>query len=215
MHDADPPRARGDHAPGPGGDADTGAARDPANVVVALTGPRRGSPVEALLAQFGARVRQLVVQHCRGNQGLDADDVEQEVRIRLWKAIERDPDARLPASYIQRVVVSTVIDAVRRASARPAEPMPEEAESGDWLGDEGPGPEGRASSRQEVEILRRCLQNITPRRRLPVELHLQGYVPQEIADLMGLTFDSAKKLVERGLKDLKARLRAQGIDADD
>ena len=50
------------------------------------------------------------------------------------------------------------------------------------------------------------------RRRLPLQLYLQGYALQEIADLTDLTLDAARKLVYRGLDEIKQRLAALGLD---
>lgn len=185
--------------------------------VVQFASRRAPEPIDVLLARFGARVRTLVATHCRADQGLDADDVEQEVRIRLWKALERDRNAVLPASYIQRVVVSTVIDQLRRARARPSEPLPEyeDGEGEASIDTVAPDAEASASEREHVELLARCLDGLPERRRVPVEMHLQGFTPQEIAALTGLSADAARKLAERGLKDIRARMRLYGIAGDD
>lgn len=172
--------------------------------------------LERLLADYGAKVRQLLAAHGLAQRGIDPDDVEQEVRIRLWRAIERDRSAAFAASYIQRVVASTVIDALRRATVRAAEPLPEESGEGISLPDETAGPEQQAGGGQQVEVLRACLAELPERRRLPIALHLQGFALQEIADLVGTSAEAARKLVTRGLDELKERLRALGCgDVDD
>src|SRR5678810_759010 len=74
-----------------------------------------------LLADYGAKVRALIEGHGLGQYGIDPADIEQEVRIRLWKALERDRNAAFHTSFIQRVVLTTVIDAIRAANARPVE----------------------------------------------------------------------------------------------
>src|SRR5262249_23736799 len=84
-----------------------------------------------LLADYGSKVRVLVEGHGLGQYGIDPADIEQEVRIRLWKALERDRNAAFHTSFIQRVVLTTVIDAIRAANARPVEPLPETAEVGE------------------------------------------------------------------------------------
>jgi len=198
--------------------ASDSAAAPPATAsVVQIASRRAAEPIDVLLARFGARVRSLVLTHCRADQGLDADDVEQEVRIRLWRVLERDRNAVLPASYIQRVVVSTVIDQLRRARARPTELLPEgdDAEYAAHLDSVAPDAEDSASERQHIELLARCLQGLPERRRTPVEMHLQGFTPQEIAQLTGMSADAARKLAERGLKEVRARMRLYGIAGND
>ena len=135
-----------------------------------------------ILNAFGARLGILLRSYHLDRQGIDPADVEQEVRIRLWKAIERDRSGAFHASYVQRVVATTVIDALRRAEVRAAEPLPE----------------------------------VPERRRLPITMHLQGHSLQEIADVVGVSAEAARKLVSRGLDGLKARLNELGYgDFDD
>ncbi|MEZ5465013.1 MAG: sigma-70 family RNA polymerase sigma factor [Lysobacteraceae bacterium] len=194
---------------------EAGAAKPRGAAVVSLAAPRADDPFSALIARFGARVRSLVQQHCSGNQGLDADDVEQEVRIRLWKTVQRDRNAVLPASYIQRVVVSTVIDAVRRAQARPMESMEDAGDESGWDLPEEAGPQRLASRQQQMATLRDALLALPERRRRLVELSLQGFGPSEAGELVGLSADAARKLMERGMKELRERLEALAMELSD
>ena len=164
-----------------------------------------------LLTRFASRVRAHIASNALNIHGIDPDDVEQEVRIRLWKAIERDPNAEFPASYIQRVVVTTIVDAVRRAQVRAAEPLPE-GESGAELAASGPGPELAAAETLKVEAVARCIEALPVRRRRPLQLYLQGFGLQEVADMSGLTLDAARKLIYRGLDEVKARMREAGFE---
>ncbi len=144
--------------------------------------------------------------------GIDPADVEQEVRIRLWKALERDRSGAFHASYVQRVVASTVIDALRRAEVRAAEPLPEEDDDAPVdFGEPSVGPEQSAGDVERMQGIERCMNEIPERRRVVVALHLQGFSLQEIADLAGIaSAEAARKLVSRGLEELKSRLRELG-----
>jgi RNA polymerase sigma factor (sigma-70 family) len=173
--------------------------------------------LQALLARHARRVRQQIQAHRLDRHGIDADDVEQEVRIRLWRALQRDPNAVLPASYIQRVVLTVLVDAVRRAQARPAEPLPEIETAELELPSEGRiRPERRAIDAERIARLGEAMAAIPPRRRQPLQLYLQGFSLPELAPLCGLTADAARKLVYRGLDEVKQRLREMGMeDFDD
>src|SRR5512144_3176361 len=87
--------------------------------------PALRTRLHRLLADYGAKVRSLIDGHGLGQYGIDPADIEQEVRIRLWKALERDRNAAFHTSFIQRVVLTVVIDAIRAANARPQDPLPE------------------------------------------------------------------------------------------
>src|SRR5262249_57559224 len=105
-----------------------------------------------LLADYGVKVRALIEGHGLGQYGIDPADIEQEVRIRLWKALERDRNAAFHTSFIQRVVLTTVIDAIRPANARPVEPLPDAGEAGDpGFIEPGAGPERIASGIEEFD----------------------------------------------------------------
>jgi RNA polymerase sigma factor (sigma-70 family) len=175
---------------------------------VSLHHPR----LDELLRRFAARVRAQIESNRLIQHGIDPDDVEQEVRIRLWKALERDPNADFPASYIQKVVVTVMVDALRRAQARPAESLPDEAEGEAELPDVGVRPDRSATDAQQIARLGECMAALTPRRRRSLQLYLQGYALQEVADLNGLTLDAARKLVYRGLDEVKQRLKALGME---
>ncbi len=204
--DDDPERMPADAGRGRVASADAGPA------VARPAGRSRHAALEALLRDFGRRIRQLVESHCRGTQGLDPDDIEQEVRVRLWRALEGDRIEALGASYIQRAVVSAVIDAARRASLRVTESLPEPGR--ETLADAAPGRsiEEAASGRQRAEQVWMVIQTLPVRRRVPIKLHLQGFSLQEIAALEGVSPEAARKLVSRGMEALRERLTELGVD---
>ena len=170
--------------------------------------------VERLLRDFGTRLHQAVRRHCGPDSGIDPEDVEQEVRIRLWRALMRDRSEAAHASYIQKVVVSVVVDAFRRARLRATEPLPEEGSAGgpEPLQDGMQDPERRAGSAQAAEVLGQCLQELAERRREVVELHLQGHGHVEIAAMLGISDEAVRKLVSRGMDELRELLARRGLE---
>jgi RNA polymerase sigma-70 factor (ECF subfamily) len=167
--------------------------------------------LEELFRAYGARVRGLLKTYGLDKHGIDPADIEQEVRIKLWHALERDRSGAFHASYVQRVVASTVIDALRRAQVRATEPLPDEDDEAVEIGQGSVGPERSAGDAERMQGLERCMAEIPERRRLPIALHLQGFSLQEIADLAGIpSVEAARKLVSRGLEELKSRLRDLG-----
>lgn len=172
--------------------------------------------VEALLKRFAARVRAQIASQRLDRYGIDPADIEQDVHIRLWKALERDPNALLPASYIQKVVASVLVDAVRRASLRTTEALPEDDGSEGWEpAGLDPRPDQWAAESSQLDRVAAVIAAIPERRRRPLQLYLQGYTVPEVAELCELTFDAARKLVYRGLAETKQRLRDAGEEGFD
>lgn len=173
--------------------------------------------LEQVLSQYGARLRILLRTYNLDRHGIDINDVEQEVRIRLWNAIQRDRSGAFGASYIQRVVATTVIDALRRAQVRAAEPLPEdENEPVEDLFGPSIGPEHRSGDQQHMECLAKCLGELPERRRTAVVLHLQGFSMREVAEMADIaSSEAARKLVSRGMQELRERMREFGFGETD
>ena len=165
-----------------------------------------------LLREYGSKVRMLIERHGLGQYGIDAADIEQEVHIRLWKALERDRNAAFHTSYIQRTVMSTVVDAIRAANSRPAEPLPEEHSDGSAdLIETRAGPERNAGSAQDFGVITACMAELPERRRQAVSLHLQGFSFREIGSAFNVSEEAARKLLDRGMETLRERLRSVGF----
>jgi RNA polymerase sigma factor (sigma-70 family) len=168
--------------------------------------------LQQLLADYGAKVRALIEGHGLGQYGIDPADIEQEVRIRLWKALERDRNAAVHTSYIQRVVLTTVIDAIRAANARPVDPLPEAGETvGPAFVEPTAGPERSASGIEDFDRIMACMAELPERRRKAVALHLQGFSLREIGEFSGTSEEAARKLLDRGMETLRERLAIAGF----
>lgn len=176
--------------------------------------------LEDLLRRYGVLLRSVVGRHCPRNLGIQTGDIEQEARVRLWRALEREKELPDPASYIYRIAVTTTIDAVRRVLARREEQF-RDPEDDDFeanvakmqlVDDAGNRPDVRMDRRELMEILARALGSLADDRRRAVELHLQGLTLPEIADLLSWSESRARNLVYRGLGDLRDALRREGID---
>jgi RNA polymerase sigma factor (sigma-70 family) len=171
-----------------------------------------GARFLCLIDQYGDFLRRTIVGLCPRAVPLSVDDIEQEARVRLRRALRADREISYPGSYIYKVAVSATIRAIRRASARAEEPLPEEHSAGDRTvlqalhSDPGSSPEALAERGAPRRTLRDAVGRLSENRRLAVGLHLQGMTTVEIGDLMGWTEPKARNLVHRGLKDLRREL---------
>lgn len=169
---------------------------------------------EELLAQYGAFIRRTVARLCPRSIGVVADEVEQEARIRLWRAVRDERDIKEPASYLYRIAAAAAIDAVRRVRAR-RESQVDEADENVF----GSGtvraftrsPEQLVGDRQLASQVRAALARLPENRRRAVALHLRGFTTAEIGRLLGWSEPKARNLAYRGLQDLREDLKTNGI----
>lgn len=176
----------------------------------------------AILEKYGAFLRQTIARICPKDLGIQFDDIEQEARLRLWRAIEAEREINFHGSYIYKIVVSVTINAIHRAKARREEQLrlAEDDEDGDALEAQTitlmtsaeNSPEAQAEREELLQKVEEAMARLPENRRLAVGLHLKGMTTDEIADLMGWSEPKARNLVYRGLKDLRSELRAAEIE---
>jgi RNA polymerase sigma-70 factor (ECF subfamily) len=174
---------------------------------------------ERLLQRYAALLRGVIAQHCPRDLGLDVIDIEQDARLRLWRALEREKELTDPASYIHRIAVTATIDAVRRVLARREDQLSTEVADDDDVNhvmtiaeDPSKAPDAVTARHELMQRIAAAVASLPDNRRRAVELHLQGLSLMEIAELLGWTEAKARNLVYRGMDDLRDALRREGID---
>jgi RNA polymerase sigma-70 factor (ECF subfamily) len=177
--------------------------------------PDGDAKIAALLDEYAGYLRQTLVRLCPRDRGVQIDDVEQEARIRLWKALQGERTIENLASYIYRVAANATVDAIRRVKARREQPLEPEDPHGDPL----PDVSARAAADDERTLERRLLLEkvegvlgqLETRRVQVVRLHVQGFTTTEMSRLLGITEPAARNLLHRALRELRERLRDGGV----
>lgn len=172
--------------------------------------PPQDDRLEAILRAHEPRLRALLSRQLAGRTGIDIDDLVQEIRIRLWKALAREAQVEALASYIQRVVTSVVVDALRRRAARPEDTLEEPLQLAAAAC--AAAPEQALARAQQAEALRAALARINARRRRPAALLLQGFSTAEIARLLGESEATVRNLAYRGVDELKTLLSGAPLE---
>ena len=168
------------------------------------------SALDRVLARFAERVRYIGIRH--GLTGSDVEDLLQEVRLRLWKALESDEKIlAAPASYVHRTAVSAALDVLRRRRARRDTPARLTRPSGIAMLGESPAADRLLEEIELQEQVGRAVEQLIPARRSVVKMYLSGYGREEIADLLGWTEPKTRNLLYRGLADLREILTGMGI----
>lgn len=169
------------------------------------------STLRDLLAEHGTKLKAIVRARCPRALGVDPDEVEQDVRVRVWQALSRERIIDAPASYLYQTTMSVIVDHIRRRQARPDLAA---SETSDEVLSTVEDPQRSTASAQFGAALVRLLADLPERRRRPVQLHLQGFGTVEIGRLLGMTEAAARNLAYRGVEELRERLKAEGWSDD-
>jgi RNA polymerase sigma-70 factor (ECF subfamily) len=175
---------------------------------MALPADPASSALDDLLSRFARLVRAVGVRH--GLLDGDLDEVIQDVRIRLWQARHSGTIATAPSSYVYQTARSAALDLLRRRRAPHAAVSLDTAAA---LAE--PAATARPDHRMERSELAtavfEAVEELIESRRVPVRMHLLGYEPREIAARLGWSGGKTRKLLSRGMADLRECLAARGI----
>jgi RNA polymerase sigma-70 factor (ECF subfamily) len=180
------------------------------------SGEESTARLERLLERYASFLRGQIAGQCPRDLGIHVDDIEQEARLRLWRALEREKELKDPASYIYRIAVTATIDAVRSVLARREEQLHEHDDEDTpplvLVADPIQAPDAVTERRELMSTIASAIATLGENRRRAVELHLQGLNITEIAELLEWTEPKVRSLVYRGLDDLREALRREGIE---
>ena len=176
----------------------------------------RDAQFNLVVDEYGRFLSNAIAQLCPKDLGIQFSDIEQDAKLRLWRALESEREIRDLASYIYRIAATATIDAVRRVKARREEQLcvaGEDEENGLQLETaKKNAPDRLAERRQMVQKVEAALARVAENRRSAVGLYLEGMSSQEIAELLGWSEPKARNLVYRGLSELRKYLREEGIE---
>ncbi len=151
-----------------------------------------------------------------GFDDADVDELFQEVRVRLWRALERgEKIGAVPASYVYRTATSAATDMIRRRRSRPV--IEESAMKGTSYSTapSSGGPSVDLARSEVVARVHEAVDALIESRRPVVRMYLAGYALPEIAELLGWTEGKTRNLLYRGLSDVREALAAAGVGPED
>lgn len=138
-----------------------------------------------------------------GNQH-DAEEVAQEVFLRVWTHAERwEPGRAQFRTWLHRVATNLCLDRLRRRGTEDLNSIPDPAS-------EEPSPHEQLESRQLAQRVDTALQALPARQRAAVTLtHFQGFSNIEAAEILGVTVEAVESLLGRARRQLRVALATE------
>ena len=171
------------------------------------------SAFQALVQRHRSMVYRVAYQFA-GNHH-DAEDIAQEVFIKVYRSLDRfRQDAQL-TSWMYRIVMNACIDHRRRQRLAVAAPFGEEAEQRMLnTPEERPDPEERAYAGELGQVLESEIGRLPNGQRVVfVMRHHQGMKLSEIAEALGLAEGTVKRQLHAAVHRLRQALTQANVTA--
>lgn len=136
----------------------------------------------------------------------EAEDVTQEVLLKLWQSFDK-LELATAGAWLSRVTRNACFDRLRRLRVRRAHAQEQESEAADPLPSPA-NPEAQAAAAAFQGHLRRALGELPePCRSVVLLREVQGYKYEEIAECLTMPLNTVKTHLFRGRRMLRSRLK--------
>jgi RNA polymerase sigma factor (sigma-70 family) len=162
----------------------------------------KNSEFEGLLLNYTSLMRAHIYKHQIGRFGMDVEDILQEARIKIWKLLNNEKKVANYASYIRKIVDTSVIDFFRKFKR----------EEGVYLHEinrniaettTGYDKDILYADMDLKDIVGNAVKGLIPSRQKVVRLYLLNMSINEISLYFKWSSSKTRNLLYRGLKDLK------------
>ncbi len=155
---------------------------------------------EQLIERYGKLMSTAVRRVCARHHSALVPDVEQEVRLALWRHLERGGVIEHPAAYLYRMALTTALRELRRL--RGERSLDEEVEE---PAEPSTGTRGLEPPEQ-ARLIEQALETLDTDQSRAVRAYLLGFNHREVAALFGWTESVGRHRIYRGLDRLRSRL---------
>lgn len=144
----------------------------------------------------------------------EREDIEQEVKLKIWQTASNGKKIRNLRSYLWRVVYTTALDIIqKRMISVSREQIIRQIDALNISRFELISPECLIEKKELAEIIKKEIHSLPPRRRSVLELHLSGMNLEEIAVFLGWSDNQVRHLLYRGIQDLTEKINNRGHDS--
>jgi RNA polymerase sigma-70 factor (ECF subfamily) len=171
---------------------------------------------EQVIERYSALIKAVIARTYSGGLELNADDIVQEVKIKLWKELSKQEKIVNLKAFICQIAFTTTIDEIRKIKTRRQEPLPEQEQEMDLLMSgrgkpDPPTPQVELERKEIQRLVVSAVDSLGDNRRQVVKLYLYGMNYKEIAAELGWSEGKARNLLYRGLEELSEILKSKGV----
>lgn len=173
------------------------------------------SQLRDIIDRFSSLIRHVIAVNLQKTDEINLEDVEQEVKLKIWKFLKKGKKVENFPSYIKRVAYTTTIDELRKM--RKQNPTSGATDlkniySMDRINDlKNPEdlPGLRLEEKEMHEALKASINSLGENRKQVLRLYLVGMSIEEICELFDWDKTKVRHLLYRGIGDLKEKMKSR------
>lgn len=165
--------------------------------------------LENLITRYFKRIYNFVLRYI-GNQS-DAEDVTQEIFLKVWKNIRRFKKGRLFKIWLFAIAKNAAFDFLRKKKiitfSELSQGQETEESAAEQIVDPQPLPSEIFEKKEISSLINRALNNLSIKERTVILLHYQESLTfQEISEIVKEPLNTVKSRYRRGLINLRQNL---------
>jgi RNA polymerase sigma-70 factor (ECF subfamily) len=168
--------------------------------------------LKQVVTDFSALIRNVILMNLHKTDDIDLEDIEQEIKIKLWKLLRKGKKVENLPSYIRKVAYSATVDELRKmrkqAPARELQSRADRDALGDLLSSKWPSqsPQDELEWKETRAAIRSLIEELGEDRKHVLLLYLAGMSIEEISEFCRWDRIKVRHLLYRGIGDLREKM---------
>ncbi len=165
-----------------------------------------------VIERFALLIKKVIQKNLHRSDDIDLEDIEQEVRLKIWAFLKKGKDVQNLPSYIKKVAYSSTIDELRKmrkqAPARELQSRADRDALGDLLSSKWPSqsPQDELEWKETRAAVRSLIEELGEDRKHVLLLYLAGMSIEEISEFCRWDRIKVRHLLYRGIGDLREKM---------
>ena len=157
---------------------------------------------ESLIDTYGSMLWRIASSYERDRA--ICEELYQEICLAVWQSVDKVGEAESPRAYVARIATNQAVSHVRRELRQPNTADAADEEAGHFPESDGaPALDDAVDVYQKQQRLLAAVQTLPLNWRMPITLTLEGFKPQEIAYVMGITANTVSLRLTRAKQALR------------
>lgn len=166
--------------------------------------------------RLSSSVRFIIFKNLKKTDNIDPEDIEQEIKIKIWKSLLKGKKIKKLSSYICRIAYTVTIDELRKMRKHNCLIEAEKIRNFQAFYEQFQissvsSPESVYQQKELEAFMLKAINSLSDNRRQVLQLYAKGLPVKKICDFLGWNKDKVRHLLYRGIDDLKKNMERKKL----